>query len=92
MAAGLPVIVSDQVGIHREISASGAGIVVRCSESELVHALQRMIMNPTLRTEAGQNGQKLAARFSVETVCDQLVTLYQEIISHTPVNTCAYVR
>jgi len=90
MAAGLPVIVSDQVGIHREISASGAGIVVRCSEGELVHALQRMIINPTLRTEAGKNGKKLAARFSVETVCDQLVTLYQEIVSQTPANTCVY--
>jgi len=81
MAAGLPVIVSDQVGIHREISANGAGLVVRCSERELAEALDRMIKEPALRAEAGCNGPKLAARFSVKSVTRQLVDVYDDVIS-----------
>jgi glycosyltransferase involved in cell wall biosynthesis len=81
MAAGLPVVVSDQVGIHREISASRAGLVVRCSERELADALDRMITDPTLRTEAGRNGLKLAARFSTKSVNHQLLGLYRDVVS-----------
>lgn len=92
MSAGLPVIVSDQVGIHREISANRAGLVMPCSEDALVDALDRMITDPTLRTEAGRNGQKLAARFSVETVCNQLIALYRETVSRTQENTRGYGR
>jgi glycosyltransferase involved in cell wall biosynthesis len=80
MAAGLPVIVSDQVGIHREISANGAGLVVRCSERELADALDRMIKEPALRAEAGGNGPKLAERFSVKSVTSQLVDVYDDVI------------
>jgi glycosyltransferase involved in cell wall biosynthesis len=81
MAAGLPVIVSDQVGIHREISANRAGLVVRCSERELADALDRMIKEPALRTEAGCNGPKLAEHFSVKSVTRQLVDVYDGVIS-----------
>jgi glycosyltransferase involved in cell wall biosynthesis len=92
MAAGLAVIVSDQVGIHREISANRAGLVVRCSEPDLADALDRMITDPALRNKAGRNGRKLAARFSVNTVCDQLVALYQETVSRRQEKTNGYGR
>ena len=30
VASGLPVIISDQVGIHHEVAQAKAGLVVRC--------------------------------------------------------------
>ena len=80
MAAGLPVIVSDQVGIHREVAASRAGLVVPCSERELAEALQRMITDRAFRAAAGRNGQKLAARFSTKSVSHQLLKVYGEVV------------
>jgi glycosyltransferase involved in cell wall biosynthesis len=80
MAAGLPVIVSDQVGIHHEISASRAGLVVPCSERELADALLRMITDPTFRATAGRNGQELAAHFSTKSVSHQLLHVYDDVL------------
>ena len=42
MAYGLPVIVSDQVNIHPDITASGAGMVVDCSVASLTRAINDM--------------------------------------------------
>lgn len=81
MAAGLPVIVSDRVGIHREISATGAGLVVPCEEDRLTNAILQVLGNDDLRVRLAQNGIALAKTFSADVVADQLVTLYRNIIS-----------
>jgi glycosyltransferase involved in cell wall biosynthesis len=81
MVAGLPVIVSDRVGIHREISAADAGLVVPCEENSLVTAILQVLGNEGLRLRLAQNGIALAKTFSVATVTDQLLTLYRSIIS-----------
>src|SRR5262249_49811995 len=60
MAAGLPVVVSDCVGIHRELASAHAGLVVPCSEEPLGDALLRLLETPGLRSEITRNGQKLA--------------------------------
>jgi glycosyltransferase involved in cell wall biosynthesis len=81
MAAGLPVIVSDRVGIHREISATGAGLVVPCEEDRLTNAILQVLGNDDLRLRLAQNGIALAKTFSADVVAGQLVTLYRNIIS-----------
>ncbi len=81
MASGLPVIVSDQVGIHREISSAGAGLVVPCQEEPLANAILQVLGNDSLRSTLAQNGIALAKTFSVEVVTEQLIHLYREIVS-----------
>jgi glycosyltransferase involved in cell wall biosynthesis len=81
MAAGLPVIVSDCVGIHREISATDAGLVVPCEVDSLANAILQVLGNEGLRLRLARNGIALAKTFSVAAVTDQLVTLYRDIIS-----------
>src|SRR5205823_10437485 len=39
MAARLPVVISDQVKIWREVQAAGAGLVTRCDADDVAHAL-----------------------------------------------------
>jgi len=79
MGAGLPVIVSDCVGIHREVSAARAGLVVPCQEKPLADAILQMLENPGLRQEAARNARNLAETFTAARVCERLVHLYSEI-------------
>lgn len=52
LAAGTPVVVSDQVGIHREIKAAGVGGVVAVDISLLASELRRWMQDPDLRRDA----------------------------------------
>ena len=79
MAAGLPVIVSDQVGIHRRIAEANAGLVVSCQEEALTGALLRLLDAPSLRCQMAQSGRELAQTFSPSAVSRQLMELYSSL-------------
>jgi glycosyltransferase involved in cell wall biosynthesis len=80
MAAGLPVVVTDQIGIHREISDARAGIVVSCDPAPLAQGLAVLISDKNLRAELSQRASCLArTKFSPETATKSLIALYQEI-------------
>ncbi|HEX9867194.1 MAG TPA: glycosyltransferase [Candidatus Tectomicrobia bacterium] len=77
MACGLPVVVSDQVGIHQEVAAAHAGLVVRCDVEALTEACSQLLGDAPLRAVMGRNGQALARRdFSLDAVTERLVELY----------------
>lgn len=80
MACGPPVIVSDQVAIHRSISAAEAGLVVPCQADRLAEAILDVLRNGTLRSKLARNGIALAKTFSVEAVTGQVVSLYRDIL------------
>lgn len=83
MAAGLPVIVSDQVGIAREISEAAAGIVVPTdSPVALADAIEKF-GSAQARRVAGENGRRLAEqKFSREQFGKSLLQLYENVIKH----------
>lgn len=57
LAAGIPVIISDQVNIHREISGSGGGAVVPTQVDALANELSRWLGDADLRRAAGERGR-----------------------------------
>ena len=76
MASGLPVIISDRVGIQREVAAAGAGVVVACEPESVAKAILRLV-DPALRAELGARGRRLVRdRFSVQVTTEELVRLY----------------
>src|SRR5207249_1427830 len=80
MASGIPVVVSDQVAIHREISDARAGLVVQCKSEELTEALTKLIENHALCADMGNSGRRLArAKFSPEAATKNLINVYREI-------------
>jgi glycosyltransferase involved in cell wall biosynthesis len=82
MAAGLPVIVSDQVGIHRDIAAAGAGLVVRCNAADITHAMRQLLSDAELRVRIGGNGKRLATlKYSSAAVTSQVIDIYHRIAS-----------
>lgn len=81
MAAGLPVIVSDQVNICTEISHANAGIVTRCDAGEVASALLTLVRNDSLRNEMGQNGKELVfEKFTWDKIVEDLVKSYKKIV------------
>ncbi len=79
MANGLSVIVSDQVGIHREITRTGAGLVVRCDATDVQQALIRILNRESLQKRLSRNARRLAAEFSPEAVTARLLQVYTRL-------------
>jgi len=59
MAAGLPVIISDNVNIWREVELAGAGKVVPCEAGKLTEAILDLLDKPEMARQMGQKGQAL---------------------------------
>ena len=80
MAAGLPVVVSEQVNIAADISAFGAGIVVPRVPGRLADALVRLLLNPVERQRMGEAGRRLVTeRYSPSAVGRSLRNAYRGI-------------
>ena len=80
LACGVPVVVSDQVAIHREISELAAGLVVPCEPTALAKALGTLLADNSLRIEMGNAARRFSrTKFTLKSTTQQLVTLYQDI-------------
>jgi glycosyltransferase involved in cell wall biosynthesis len=79
MANGLPVIVSDRVGIHREVARAKAGLVVRCDADEVSGAVVQILSDCEARSQMARNAVLIAKEFSPEIVSDTLVEAYRGV-------------
>lgn len=88
MACGLPVVVSDQVGIHGDVAAAGAGHVVPCDAGALAHAIGLLARDPAARARLGERGRRLARdRFSMDAATAGLLEMYEQVTDrghHSP--------
>ena len=81
MAAGVPVVVSDQVAIAEEIARGDAGLVVAVdAPQELANAISSFV-DVKNRRRVGNNGRKLVElKFSAESQGRQLIELYESVL------------
>ena len=81
MYMGLPVIVTDRVGISPEVEKNHCGIVVPYDEVRLAEALQHMAAAPD-RREIGQRGRQLVeSRYTTDTTARHLVAEIEKAIA-----------
>jgi glycosyltransferase involved in cell wall biosynthesis len=81
MAAGLPVILSDRVGIGEEVQGAEAGLVVSCDVNAVAEALHCLVSSADLRRRLGDNARSLARdRFSSDVAAHRLVDLYRSLV------------
>jgi glycosyltransferase involved in cell wall biosynthesis len=80
MATGTPVLISDQVNIHQEISDAGAGRVVACDIGQIAEAMAEMLADPDELSARGQAARALAETFRWEKIAERLETVYRELI------------
>jgi glycosyltransferase involved in cell wall biosynthesis len=82
MACGLPVIISNRVGIHGEVAAAGAGLVVPCQMEAVAAAMLLLIADLNIRRNLALSAKRLAwNQFSLQTMTARLVELYTEVLS-----------
>lgn len=74
MAAGLPVIVTDEVGAGRDLVAGqDTGIVYPCGDLlALAQALQDLITHPSLRRRMGRKARQVIAAWDVSVCADTM--------------------
>jgi glycosyltransferase involved in cell wall biosynthesis len=66
MAAGLPVV-TNPVGVHREMVRNGETGFLATSEGEWIEAVETLARDPELRRRMGARGRQLVEeRYSVE--------------------------
>ena len=85
LACELPVVISDQVNIHAEISSAGAGLVTRCDAGEVAQALETLLADADRRRAMGEAGRRLVqTRFTWPAIVGALTTEYERVIARHP--------
>jgi glycosyltransferase involved in cell wall biosynthesis len=80
LAAGLPVVISDQVNIHAEVAAAGAGGVVPTDTTALAVELARWTGDPERLCRAGAKAREFArARYDWTAIARRWVGHYERL-------------
>ncbi len=82
MAAGLPQVISDRVGLARYVASSGAGRVTSLDPAVMAGHLAELLADPAALPAMGRRGQDTAADlFGLEAVGRRLVDVYHQVLS-----------
>jgi glycosyltransferase involved in cell wall biosynthesis len=82
MAAGLPVLLSDQTGICRGALAAGAGEVAALTRPDITRKWSRMLDDPENLRIMGQRGREFVRReYDPLAVARRMIDVYEEVIS-----------
>ena len=80
MRAGLPVIVSREVGISPYVAARRAGMVCEASVESIAECLVQLGNDAALRREMGESGRRVAEKvFSWPQIAQRLIGIYRQL-------------
>ncbi|MCP3873872.1 MAG: glycosyltransferase [Desulfobacteraceae bacterium] len=82
LSYGLPVIISENVYIWKEIVKGGGGWVCKYSTDSIIEVLSHILKAPNELEEKGKNATGTADLFSVETLKPKYETLYRKIATN----------
>jgi len=81
MACGLPVVISDKVGISNEIKSNNAGIIVQTNTESVYEGMKRLLEDDNLRKTISENGRRLIKEYyNIEKVADKMIEMYKEAV------------
>ena len=76
-----PVIISNNVGICRDVESAGAGIVVNCNSESITGALIKILGNDDLAQKMGNRGRDFVmSHYSEKAVIEQFMQLYCSVL------------
>jgi glycosyltransferase involved in cell wall biosynthesis len=85
MACGIPVVVSEEVGISPWVVQGNAGFSVRREGGGAARAIASLLDHPEEARQSGENGKRLvASEFSADAVGRQMLAKYYEFIESYP--------
>ncbi|MCG2725669.1 MAG: glycosyltransferase [Elusimicrobia bacterium] len=81
MACGTPVVISDKVGISREVEENNAGIIVETNPQSVYDGIKNLLDNHDLKNKISENGKKMVEKYyDVNKVADKMIEMYEEVI------------
>ena len=82
MECETPVVISNKVGIYKEVERNKAGIVVEINADSLYKGIKLLLDNPSLRKEISVNARKLVEEYyNIDKVAERMIEAYEEILS-----------
>lgn len=83
MAVGIPVIVSNVLGVRELLDEKNqvGYLIDPTSEDEIAERLCELIKNPRIRVFMSRNGRKKAVNYSIKKVVNSYINLYKQIIN-----------
>ena len=81
MAMGTPVIISDKVGIYKEIKENEAGVVARTNKESLYQGMRKVLADRNFAQKIARNGKKLVEKnYDIKEVARKMEEMYANII------------
>jgi glycosyltransferase involved in cell wall biosynthesis len=81
MACGIPVLLSEEVGLAKDVSQAQAGSVVQPKAEAVSKEWLRLLSDSQLRREMGRRGKQLAYdSFAHGVVASQMIELFQSVV------------
>lgn len=80
MQAGLPVAISDKVGIKEEIKKSDAGLIFPLKKARISDSIRKLINNEELRKRLSKNAKKLIKeKYDWNKITKEQIEIYKKI-------------
>ncbi|MCS3753155.1 glycosyltransferase involved in cell wall biosynthesis [Salinibacter ruber] len=80
MAAGTPVLLSEEVGVADDAAKAGAGVSVALNEQEVSSELHNLLADPSIRNEMGQRGPSHVRKtYQPDAVASQMTDAITEL-------------
>jgi glycosyltransferase involved in cell wall biosynthesis len=81
MACGIPVVISNKVGIYKEVEKNNAGIIVETNPESLLKGIKTILDNEKRKKEIAENGERLVKEYyDINKVADMMIKVYEEIL------------
>ncbi len=82
MACGLPTIISNKVGIYKEVEKHQAGLIAKANPKSISWALLNVLKNPNLAGSLSENGKNLVKQvYDIKEVAKNMAREYDKIVN-----------
>lgn len=82
MAGGLPVLISDHVGIANDVKDNDAGIVVSLNHEALAEGMAQLLLSDEQRKRMGCNGKQAAQNYRPQNVAETILAEFEGILKN----------
>ena len=81
MVCGLPVVISDKVGLCRVVKDKNSGIIVEANAESVYNGIKKLLEDEGLGKEIAENAKLLVKEYyDIDKVADKMVAAYNKIL------------
>jgi len=82
MACGIPIVVSDKVGVSREINQYNAGTIVKTNVDDVYNGIKNVFSNLDKAKDKALNGRRMVHNlYDINNVADEMIKMYEEVLN-----------